>query len=213
MKEIKLKTSVRKKLEPEIPNEPKKRGRKPKRSPEELEEETLLADPLHTKFSDLVENVDQLPAKIPLLPGYPNWYRKLCTKPDLSEDWVPSPHLISTAMQVTPKLLSLMWEGYPLHYIKGYGWGLLVPFSADLDIERKIPISTLLEKYPLKNSKKMDKNSVDSNDYYKQIDMNVGMTKRGHLLQFFKEKKKVESQDQTALKEIYQGKKYCSFMN
>ncbi|KAF5308309.1 hypothetical protein FQR65_LT06302 [Abscondita terminalis] len=89
-----------------------------------------------------------LPAVPTLLPGYPNWYRKLCTKPDSSEDWIPGPQLISTSMQITPKLLGLTWEGYPLHFIRGKGWGLIVPFVNHTDLETKIPLRQLLDKCP-----------------------------------------------------------------
>lgn len=93
------------------------------------------------------------PSNMPPLPGYPNWYRKLCPKPSSSPSWVPRPILISTAMQITPKLLSLTWEGYPLHYIRGKGWGFLVPFTDDIDVERKVPLKQLIEKCPLLISK------------------------------------------------------------
>lgn len=54
--------------------------------------------------------------------------------------------------QVAPKLLSLCWEGYPLHYIRGQGWGFLVPFkssSAEDEEETQIPLKKLLEKCPV----------------------------------------------------------------
>jgi DNA polymerase gamma 1 len=63
-----------------------------------------------------------LPARPPLLPGYPIWYKNLCEKPS-TENWTPGPSSIGTGMQITPKLLSLCWEGFPLHHIKGEGWG------------------------------------------------------------------------------------------
>nr|CAI5841949.1 unnamed protein product [Callosobruchus analis] len=110
-------------------------------------------DELEEKFSNLWSTKENLPAVKTLLPGYPNWYRKLCTKPNSSPQWIPGPHLISTSMQITPKLLSLTWEGYPLHYIRDLGWGFLVPFSDDLEVERKLPLAKLLEKCPLRISK------------------------------------------------------------
>lgn len=88
------------------------------------------------------------------LPGYPNWYKKLCTKPN-TPLWVPGPHLISTSMKVTPKLLCLTWEGFPLHHLQDKGWGFLVPFSTDIDFDavQNIPLKRLLEKCPLLSSK------------------------------------------------------------
>ncbi|KAJ3595799.1 hypothetical protein NHX12_002213 [Muraenolepis orangiensis] len=53
------------------------------------------------------------------LPGHPGWYRKL---------W---PRLISLQMRVTPKLMGLTWDGFPLHYVDQHGWGYLVPGRRD----------------------------------------------------------------------------------
>ncbi|KAK5644173.1 hypothetical protein RI129_008018 [Pyrocoelia pectoralis] len=109
-------------------------------------DETEPEGPLDEKFDYLRDTARYLPTVKTLLPGYPNWYRKLCTKPDSSSDWVPGPHLISTSMQITPKLLGLSWEGYPLHFIRGQGWGLIVPFPANVDAETRIPIKQIWEK-------------------------------------------------------------------
>lgn len=139
-------------------------------------------DELKKKFSYL-EETRQLVSKVNThLVGYPSWYRKLCTKPDSSPDWVPGPHLIGTSMQVTPKLLNLTWEGYPLHYIRGLGWGFLIPFSSDLDQQRNIPLKQLLEKCPLIINKlgtfssesiisisKVVEDNLARKDYYKKL--------------------------------------------
>nr|CAH7752987.1 unnamed protein product [Callosobruchus chinensis] len=117
------------------------------------DDEDEEVDESEEKFRDLWSTKGSLPAVKTLLPGYPNWYRKLCTKPNSSPQWIPGPHLISTSMQITPKLLSLTWEGYPLHYIRDFGWGFLVPFSDDSEVERKLPLAKLLEKCPLRISK------------------------------------------------------------
>jgi DNA polymerase gamma 1 len=45
--------------------------------------------------------------------------------------WRMGPHLISSSMQVTPKLMRLTWEGYPLHKVKDHGWGFLIPGRAE----------------------------------------------------------------------------------
>lgn len=59
-----------------------------------------------------------------------SWYRKLC--PRLEEaGWVPGPSLISLQMRVTPKLMRLAWDGFPLHYSEKHGWGYLVPGRQD----------------------------------------------------------------------------------
>ncbi|CAI5792756.1 DNA polymerase subunit gamma-1 isoform X1 [Podarcis lilfordi] len=70
------------------------------------------------------------PKRIQHLPGHPGWYRKLCQRLD-DPSWVPGPSLISLQMRVTPKLMRLTWDGFPLHYSEKYGWGYLVPGRSD----------------------------------------------------------------------------------
>lgn len=90
------------------------------------------------------------------LPGFPAWYRKLCSKPG-TESFIHHafPDKVSNSMQITPKLLNLCWEGYPLHYIRGHGWGFLVPFADKHgeDVEGKIPIEELVQKCPIVDSR------------------------------------------------------------
>ncbi|XP_055844521.1 DNA polymerase subunit gamma-1, mitochondrial [Episyrphus balteatus] len=120
---------------------------------ENLEETEL--DPLEKKFQYLYDTKSLLPARRPLLPGYPAWYRKICSKPNLNdttEEWSPGANQIGTGMQIAPKLLSLCWEGYPLHYIREQGWGFLIPFreSHPEGVDSKnIPIEGLVEKCPV----------------------------------------------------------------
>jgi hypothetical protein len=45
------------------------------------------------------------------------------------KDWRPGPVLISTKTRVTPSLLRLTWNGYPVHFEEKKGWGFLVPKS------------------------------------------------------------------------------------
>ncbi|XP_074037535.1 DNA polymerase gamma, catalytic subunit tam isoform X1 [Leptinotarsa decemlineata] len=126
-------------------------------------------DPLEEKFRSLWNTKSSLSSIQPLLPGYPNWYRKLCSKPNSTPLWVPGPHLISTSMKITPKLLCLTWEGYPLHHLRELGWGFLVPFTDDVDIERKIPLSKLLAKCPLL----VNKDGSSTFDAFNQISNQV----------------------------------------
>lgn len=49
---------------------------------------------------------------------------------------------------MTPKLLGLTWEGYPLHHITGKGWGFLVPFVTETDVPTELPLKQLLAKCP-----------------------------------------------------------------
>lgn len=104
---------------------------------------------LASKFQNLMDKRFVLPTRRPLLPGYPLWYRKLCEKNDDSVDWKPGPIDIGTGMKVAPKLLSLCWEGYPLHHIKDEGWGFLVPYSSRRNEDGKIPLDKLIQKCPV----------------------------------------------------------------
>lgn len=65
------------------------------------------------------------------------WYKLLCSRL-ASEDWSPGPHKISSQTRVTPKLLRLRWDGFPLHYDDTHGWGYLVPGRTD-NLEDPVP--------------------------------------------------------------------------
>ncbi|KAM3828307.1 DNA polymerase subunit gamma-1 isoform 1-T1 [Vipera latastei] len=81
-------------------------------------------------LQSLKEMVVLQPKRIQHLPGHPEWYRNLC--PRLSDpSWAPGPSLISLQMRVTPKLMRLTWDGFPLHYSEKHGWGYLVPGRKD----------------------------------------------------------------------------------
>ncbi|KPJ19301.1 DNA polymerase subunit gamma-1, mitochondrial [Papilio machaon] len=113
---------------------------------------TIKMEDLTKKFSYLYDMGKMLPVKRPYLAGYPAWYRKLCTKPSKDPDWIPGANNITTSMQITPKLLRLTWEGYPLHHIKGEGWGFLVPYSRlqeEVEDQPRLPLEKLLEACPL----------------------------------------------------------------
>uniref|UniRef100_H3BE66 DNA polymerase subunit gamma-1 n=1 Tax=Latimeria chalumnae TaxID=7897 RepID=H3BE66_LATCH len=96
--------------------------------PTEEEEEKAPACKIY--LEKLKETVNLLPKKRQHLPGHPGWYRKLCLKLN-DTDWIPGPSLISLQMRVTPKLMRLTWDGFPLHYAEGHGWGYLVPGRKD----------------------------------------------------------------------------------
>lgn len=71
-----------------------------------------------------------VPSPPPPVSPLPRWYRKLCPRLE-DEGWVPGPSLISLQMRVTPKLMRLAWDGFPLHYSEKHGWGYLVPGRQD----------------------------------------------------------------------------------
>ncbi|XP_040457086.1 DNA polymerase subunit gamma-1 isoform X2 [Falco naumanni] len=94
------------------------------------EDEELKAPASQVCLEHLKETVALQPKRLQHLPGHPGWYRKLC--PRLEESgWVPGPSLISLQMRVTPKLMRLAWDGFPLHYSEKHGWGYLVPGRQD----------------------------------------------------------------------------------
>lgn len=62
---------------------------------------TKQVEDLSKKFAHLYELGERLPVKRPYLAGYPAWYRKLCTKPEMDPDWAPGANSITTSMQVT----------------------------------------------------------------------------------------------------------------
>ncbi|KAG7170816.1 DNA polymerase subunit gamma-1-like isoform X1 [Homarus americanus] len=78
--------------------------------------------------------------RVKKLPGYPNWYRKLCARTGEREG-TPEPENMSTGLQVVPKLLRLTWDGLPLHYERHYGWGYLKPLYNSINEipQSKIP--------------------------------------------------------------------------
>ena len=56
------------------------------------------------------------------------WYRSLCPRRD-AWSWQFGPVGISPQMRVTPYLLRMKWNGYPLHWREKMGWGYLIPAS------------------------------------------------------------------------------------
>uniref|UniRef100_A0A8C5X4E0 DNA polymerase subunit gamma-1 n=1 Tax=Malurus cyaneus samueli TaxID=2593467 RepID=A0A8C5X4E0_9PASS len=94
------------------------------------EEEELRAPASQLCLERLKETVALQPKRLQHLPAHPSWYRKLCPRLE-EEGWVPGPSLISLQMRVTPKLMRLAWDGFPLHYSEKHGWGYLVPGRQD----------------------------------------------------------------------------------
>ncbi|XP_049287560.1 DNA polymerase subunit gamma-1, mitochondrial [Anopheles funestus] len=125
------------------------------------------ASRLANKFAYLYETASRLPVRRPLLPGYPEWYRKLCSKPTTA-DWCPGPSgKLGTGMQIAPKLLSLCWEGYPLHYIREHGWGFLVPYKCKRDeecFEAALPLEQLIAACPVVEIKRPGASPAESGE-------------------------------------------------
>ncbi|XP_067649163.1 DNA polymerase subunit gamma-1-like [Haliotis asinina] len=85
----------------------------------------------------VMSTAGRVPKNETFMAGYPAWYRELCPRPN-AEDWYPGPSLISTQVRVTPKLLRLTWEGYPVHYNEQHGWGYLVPGETESEMDREL---------------------------------------------------------------------------
>ncbi|XP_003702316.2 DNA polymerase gamma, catalytic subunit tam [Megachile rotundata] len=162
-------------------------------SKDENEEEE---DPLEKEFAYLKETRRFLPKKLPHMPGYPAWYRKLCPKM-VDEDWLPGPQNISTSMQIAPKLLNLTWEHYPLHYIKEKGWGILVPYNNDLSIKTKVPLKELLTQCPL-----LIIESSSNGTEYAMLNLDKDVENDLHKTEFWRNKKK---KPRVQLDNIYKG--------
>lgn len=133
---------------------------------------------LSEKFKHLIDKANLLPLRRPLLPGYPAWYRKLCEKPN-SEEWTPGANSIGTGMQVAPKLLALCWEGYPLKFLKGHGWGFLIPNKTERENGEtgEIPLEELIEKCPVLTASTeatANESSEAMSSLWKNVEENLG---------------------------------------
>ncbi|XP_069138631.1 DNA polymerase subunit gamma-1-like [Argopecten irradians] len=106
----------------------KKPGKKQQKQEDENDVEKIIAKVYATE--------SRIPKRPTHVPGYPNWYRSLCPK-NSDPNWSVGPSLISTQMRVTPKLMRMTWDGYPLHYSEKYGWGYLIPdkIKAEKDLK------------------------------------------------------------------------------
>ncbi|CAN9499145.1 unnamed protein product [Ophioblennius macclurei] len=135
--------------------------------------EEEMAGPCTSRLAvdKLKETVNRLPKRRQHLPGHPGWYRKLCEKMSDEDSWSPGASLISLQMRLTPKLMGLTWDGFPLHYSEKHGWGYLVPGRRDnlnLHEEDSGPvcphraIESVYREYCEQNSKGQPEN-LDSN--------------------------------------------------
>ncbi|XP_062847248.1 DNA polymerase subunit gamma-1 isoform X2 [Trichomycterus rosablanca] len=96
------------------------------------EEDQGTVDPSKELVERLKETVNCLPKRRRHMPAHPGWYRKLCLRlTEEDEAWSPGASQISLQMRVTPKLMSMTWDGFPLHYTEKHGWGYLVPGRRD----------------------------------------------------------------------------------
>ncbi|XP_032476134.1 DNA polymerase subunit gamma-1 isoform X2 [Phocoena sinus] len=112
---------------PKAPGDPKDQEDPGPPSEEEEFQRDVMA---RACLEQLRGTTELLPKRPQHLPGHPGWYRKLCPRLD-DPAWTPGPSLLSLQMRVTPKLMALTWDGFPLHYSERHGWGYLVPGRRD----------------------------------------------------------------------------------
>ncbi|XP_074645763.1 DNA polymerase subunit gamma-1-like isoform X2 [Tubulanus polymorphus] len=102
--------------------------------PDDENIETENTETSSERINKILRTADRLPKVVTHMPGYPAWYRDLCYKMS-DPEWAPGPSKISTRVRVTPKLLRLTWDGYPLYYDPNLklGWGYVVPGKKEKD--------------------------------------------------------------------------------
>lgn len=129
-----------------------------------MKEKTLNSNEtksIDERVEEIYETKAFLRVKEPFLPGFPKWYRDLCCPPHKAQDlldgreWRPGPCLITTQMRITPKLMQLTWDGYPLHHHPKYGWGYLVPDDDPLAEYIKLPEDDPYRNFPIKQLKEL----------------------------------------------------------
>lgn len=163
-KQLKLKKEKKSKPDITVENKPIE--------PEDIYEERFLK--LKEMFKTVMSTSERLPLKLPYLAGYPEWYRKLCAPPKDS-NWVPGPTLISSGMHLVPKLLSLMWKSQPLHYVRGHGWGQLLPYETDIKLPdaELVPLKELQDHFIDSNASCDCKIIINNSDLYEDVQKNL----------------------------------------
>nr|XP_054756304.1 DNA polymerase subunit gamma-1-like [Lytechinus pictus] len=122
------------------------------------EEEESEEDAEETCVADVLKTAVRIPKVNQHMTGYPVWFRELCPKKSHA-DWSPGPSLISSQTRITPKLLRLTWDGYPLHYTSKHGWGYLVPGRPESKYQ---PRTDPGPSFPLKSLQDMMSSQTDN---------------------------------------------------
>lgn len=154
---------------------PSTRKRKGKIADENIVKELTESEEKEQLVKKVLDTVKHLYVRRPHMAGYPTWFRSLCPRPcEHSDEYGSGPSLISTQMQVTPKLLRLTWEGYPMHYSEVHGWGYLVPETNKLtDLpagDTKFPFQSVLKLCTSKvNESEVDEKQVDMDELWQQL--------------------------------------------
>ncbi|XP_054169229.1 DNA polymerase subunit gamma-1-like [Oppia nitens] len=133
----------------------------------------LKDDNINENVSKIMSTGSLLKKVQPLMPGYPKWYLEFCAKfkydfdanGDVSPEdleWESGPYKISTQMRSVPKLMRLLWNGYPLHFDEKHGWGYITPDITANDcsdrVEGGIDDNKNTLYFPMKEFRKLIKN-------------------------------------------------------
>lgn len=74
-------------------------------------------------------------AKQAFMTGYPEWYRDLFRSSTDDNGTKSRDMVLTVRTRITPLLLKLRWEGYPLYWTDSCGWCFKVPMSEKLEEE------------------------------------------------------------------------------
>ncbi|XP_065672765.1 DNA polymerase subunit gamma-1 isoform X2 [Hydra vulgaris] len=107
-------------------------------------------DDVHTYIKNRLNHLSEKRRNQLHLPGYPNWYRKLCMSPG-EESYQSGPQSVSSQTRVTPLLLRMTWDGYPLHHEREYGWGFLVPCKSISNKKNTSSTNEAKSNFPMKS--------------------------------------------------------------
>lgn len=77
----------------------------------------------------------EMSAKQAFMVGYPEWYRELFRSSTDANGTKSREMVLTVRTRITPLLLKLRWEGYPLYWTDLCGWCFKVPISEKLEEE------------------------------------------------------------------------------
>ncbi|XP_067935036.1 DNA polymerase subunit gamma-1-like [Watersipora subatra] len=93
-------------------------------------------DSEHPVVKELLDTARYLPKRPAHMPGVPRWYGELFHRMD-DKSWEQGPVNLTLQKRITPKLLKLKWDGYPLYHHEKHGWGYVVPDREELSQEEQ----------------------------------------------------------------------------
>ena len=79
-----------------------------------------------------------IPKKLDHLQKFPKWFTELWPRPAELKSFPVGPSKLSAQRRITPILLRLTWNGFPLYHDVTHGWGYLVPHMDENDIDKEL---------------------------------------------------------------------------